>query len=143
MHSVIDVSSSIVPIESITKLEAKQLKCLIKNAFHEAGNQGDVGILLVTEVVYNRAKLKNKTFCEIIYAKKQFSWTQFKEHKIKEKQYERIKLLILDYHYGFQQIPPLYKEIIAYHADYVDPYWNKHYKKVGQWKNHIFYKALK
>lgn len=143
VHSVISISSSIVPKDTIEKLKPEELNCLVKNAFHEAGNQGDVGILLVTQVVYNRAKLKNKSFCEIIYAKKQFSWTQFKEHKIKEKRYDKIKSLILNYHYKYLDVPEEYKNAIAYHADYVKPYWSKHYKKIGKWKNHIFYKDLK
>lgn len=142
-HKLTDISSYKSSNSFFKTIEETQLNCLIKNAFHEAGNQGDLGMLLVTQVVYNRAENKNKNYCDVIYEYKQFSWTLFKEKHIPTETYNKIKTLILNHHYGFLKIPEEYEQSIAFHADYVKPYWRHAYEKVGVWRNHIFYKELK
>lgn len=116
----------------------KQLDCLVKNAYHEAYGEGPLGMLLVTQVVLNRAKNK-KNYCEVIYAYKQFSWTLKKEKKISEKEKLEIKRLILRFYNNELTVPEKYKSATHFHAIYVKPYWSRKLKPVGRYRNHVFY----
>jgi spore germination cell wall hydrolase CwlJ-like protein len=134
--------SSILINKFSKNLNKVELKCLVDNAFYEAGNQGDIGMLLVTNVVFNRAKLTNESHCNTIYKKKQFSWTTSKKLvKIPYNIRIEIENLVLGFSGGAldHKIPKHLKHALFYHADYVDPKWFKTRKHLGIWGNHIFY----
>lgn len=122
-------------------IDIKQLECLVKNAYHEAFIEGPIGMLLVTQVVFNRAKIKNKTYCEIIFEKSQFSWTLFKHKNISERHWKAIEHLIIEYYNGMHSIPEHLKNATHFHANYVKPYWRKHAEYLGEWRRHMFYHA--
>lgn len=126
-------------IKSI-QLSEKEQSCLIKNAYHEAFNQGKIGMALVTQVVINRAYSSNKTFCETIYAPFQFSWTIYKERKIAKNHFEEIREIVLDTYYGRIEIPSDFKNVTFFHSNKINPYWSKYFIKAGVWKDHTFYK---
>ncbi len=50
-------------------------QCMLKNIYHEARGEGVEGMKAVALVTLNRAKQQNKTVCEVVYQRKQFSWT--------------------------------------------------------------------
>lgn len=133
--------SNIDWIPPVKLISEQQLSCLIKNAYHEAFIEGPTGMLLVTQVVFNRAKIKNKTYCEIIFEKSQFSWTLFKHRKISEKHWKIIEHLILEYYNGFHKIPEELSMATHFHANYVKPYWRNKAIFLGTWKTHLFYHA--
>lgn len=116
----------------------KQLDCLVKNAYHEAHGEGPLGMLLVTQVVLNRAKNK-KNYCAVIYQYKQFSWTLEKEKKISREDNLKISELILLFYNGKLAVPDNYKNITHFHTIYVKPYWSRKIKPVGSYRNHVFY----
>ena len=122
-------------------LSTKQLKCLVDNAYYEAYGEGKVGVLLVTQVVFNRSSLNNETHCQTIYKKKQFSWTEMRNiKKVPLEARKELEKLIIAFHKGrLNYLPSNLKNALFYHANYVKPDWFKTRTKIGVWKNHIFY----
>ena len=61
----------------------KDMDCLSKNIFHEAGVEDRDGKIAVAQVTLNRVKSGRwgQTICDVVYAKKQFSWTMQKKKK--------------------------------------------------------------
>jgi len=55
----------------------KQIKCLAQNIYHEARGEPYEGQLAVAYVTLNRTNdpYFHGTICEVVYEKKQFSWT--------------------------------------------------------------------
>lgn len=123
-------------------LPKTELKCLVDNAFYEARGEGMVGIFLVTQVVINRSNKTKESYCKTIYKHKQFSWTVMKNLKlIPSSVVKELEYLVLLVHTGAAKslIPLHLADSMFYHAAYVKPKWFKTRKKLGVWKNHIFY----
>ena len=147
------------------------IDCLTKNIYFEAKNQSTAGQLAVALVVMNRVKDKRfpDTVCDVIYEGPTYeSWKtrQFPDlPKEKRKYYPRKNICQFSWYCDGKSDDP--KEFSAinnaqwiawlvlegrifdftrgathYHADYVDPKWNK-YKQVDrimQIDDHIFYR---
>lgn len=125
----------------------RDVDCLARNIYYEAGVEDQVGKIAVAQVTLNRVKSGywGKNICKVVYADKQFSWTAVKRRawiQPKGASWEESKLIadrVLSY--GVR-IKPLRKALF-YHADYVRPDWrdkNKRITKIGQ---HIFYTQAK
>lgn len=128
----------------------RQLACLAKNIYYEAGTEPFEGKAAVAQVTMNRAASgKFPTgICEVIYQKNivyekvicQFSWVCDREvqfRPISKANYDESmlvakKVLLEDF-----RLPSL-KQAMNYHADYIDPKWGK--EKVAKIGHHIFYK---
>jgi N-acetylmuramoyl-L-alanine amidase len=121
----------------LKSIEARQLNCLVKNALHEAGGEGTVGRLLVTNVVFNRTSDGN--YCKTIYQYKQFSWTLYKEKQFDSNSKLKAKHEILEYYNNNAEIPRHLKDATHFHATYVKPKWRKKMEYLGHWGNHHFY----
>ena len=141
------------PVDKITtsarEIE-KQLQCMAKNIYWEAANEPFEGKVAVAQVTMNRVASGKfaDTVCGVVYQRTtaydrvicQFSWFCEKNHVTKPihttlfKESEEVaKMVMLE---GFTL--PNMKEAIYYHADYVNPRWNK--PKIGQIGRHIFYR---
>jgi spore germination cell wall hydrolase CwlJ-like protein len=132
----------------------RQLDCLAKNIYHEAGFEPFEGKVAVAQVTLNRAESGKfpSDVCGVIYQKNvffekvvcQFSWycnNGGKEQPIKSKaMYDEsmavAKKVLLE---GFRL--DILKSAMYYHADYVNPQWGK--EKIGKIGHHIFYKENK
>ncbi len=127
----------------ISKAEAKdrEVDCLTRNAFHEAGNQGSSGRLLVNRVVYNRAKLKNKSFCSVIYERSQFSWTRRGGGRIPSNTYQAIRSEVMRFLADPDRVPSGFKSATHYHNTSVRPSWTRRLKSLGRYRAHVFYTA--
>lgn len=132
------------------ELRERQLSCLAKNIYHEAGSEPFEGKVAVAQVTMNR--VANSQFpsdvCKVIYQKNmfyekvvcQFSWTCDREVAFKptnranynESMIAAQKVLLEDY-----RLPSL-KNALYYHADYINPGWKK--EQVAKIGHHIFYK---
>ena len=130
----------------------KQLDCLARNIYHEAGFEPFEGKVAVAQVTLNRSE-SNKfpnDICRVVYQKNvfmekvvcQFSWyceSGPKTPPIHTKTYDECytvaKKVLLE---GFR-LPSL-TEAMYYHADYVNPKWNK--EKITKIGRHIFYKDV-
>lgn len=150
-HNVVDIKDEVNDIKQLLieqkptyiKYSNKDFDCLARNIFFEAGVEDKVGKIAVAQVTINRLKSKKwgKSICDVVYAKAQFSWTKVKKRawiNIKGDSWEESKQVarqVLDFGY---RVKPL-KKAMFYHADYVDPNWKDHSKKITQIGRHIFY----
>lgn len=128
----------------------RQLQCMTKNVYWEAASEPFEGKVAVAQVTMNRM-MSGKfpdSVCGVVEQKTsfyknvvcQFSWFCETNHVTKpvyKKMYDEsgevAKMVMLE---GFR-LPNL-KDAMYYHADYVNPRWNK--EKITQIGRHIFYK---
>lgn len=144
--SYVESSSSNITAE----MRERQLGCLAKNIYYEAGGEPFEGKIAVAQVTMNRVASSQfpSDVCKVIYQKNifyervvcQFSWVCDREVVFKptnrsnynESMIAAQKVLLEDY-----RLPSL-TSALYYHADYVNPGWKK--EKVAKIGHHIFYK---
>lgn len=129
----------------------RQLACLAKNIYYEAGYEPFEGKVAVAQVTLNRAESGQfpSDICQVVYQKNviyekiicQFSWyceqasrTKPINHAAFAESEAVAKKVLLE---GFR-LDGL-KRALYYHADYVNPRWGK--EKVATIGRHIFYSA--
>ncbi len=137
--------------EYVTAAErTKQLECLARNIYNEAGNEPFEGKVAVAQVTLNRVEdgRFGKGVCGVVYQRNviyekvicQFSWAcmpgvrnrPLNSTVYKESEEVAKKVLLENF-----RLPSL-SEAMYYHADYVNPKWGK--PKITQIGRHIFYK---
>jgi spore germination cell wall hydrolase CwlJ-like protein len=132
----------------------KEVECLAKNIYKEAGYEPWEGKIAVAQVTINRVEHIGfpNTVCGVVYEKTrnrhtgkmttcQFSWYCDPVHRNRpvhqptyEQSYEVAKQVLLD----DVRLPGL-ENAIFYHATYIDPRWN--YSRITTIGQHIFYEA--
>lgn len=149
-YKVGNFSHNGIPPHYTAEQRVKQLDCLALNIYKEAGYEPFEGKVAVAQVTINRANHPDfpKDICQVVYQKNyfyertvcQFSWYCDAVHKNRpvnpaafNESYEVAKKVLLE---NFRLTGM--KEALYYHADYVNPKWNK--EKVGKIGRHIFYK---
>ena len=155
------VENTIVEETKVAKLvDPKQLNCLAKNIFYEAGSEPLNGQAAVARVVMNRiAHGFGKNPCAVVYQTAQvdklvddevqkvklcqFSWVcegkaDPNKNSTKYKQAEQVAYDVLAYDAYNDVIP---KSALFFHNLSVDPLWP--YKQVAKIGNHIFYSKHK
>jgi spore germination cell wall hydrolase CwlJ-like protein len=128
----------------------KQVDCLAKNIYYEAGSEPFEGKVAVAQVTINRAESGQfpNDICKVVYQKNvvyekvlcQFSWycenasamkprnaAMFKESEMVARQ-----VLLENF-----RLPSL-KYALYFHATHINPKWNR--EKVAQIGGHVFYK---
>lgn len=142
-HARADVS----PVTA--EMRQKQLDCLARNIYHEAGYEPFEGKVAVAQVTINRTESGQfpSDICKVVYQKNivyekvlcQFSWycdqASLKKPMngaVYTESMEVAKKVLLE---GFR-IDSV-KTALYYHADYVNPKWGK--KPVAKVGRHIFY----
>ena len=136
---------------SITmEVRERQLACLARNIYYEAGNEPFEGKVAVAQVTLNRADSGQfpADICRVVYQKNifyekticQFSWYCDRAATVRplsKEVYDEsmvvAKKVLLE---GFR-LPSL-TEAMYYHADYVNPGWRK--EKIAKIGRHIFYR---
>jgi spore germination cell wall hydrolase CwlJ-like protein len=139
------------PSEITAELRTRQLECLARNIYYEAGIESFEGKVAVAQVTINRSnsgKFPND-ICQVVYQKNtvlqktvcQFSWYCDRPatlRPIDKKTFDEsmvvAKKVLLE---GFR-LPSL-TEAMYYHADYVNPGWRK--ERITKIGKHIFYKG--
>jgi spore germination cell wall hydrolase CwlJ-like protein len=141
-------------------VDPKQLTCMAKNIFYEAGSESLNGQAAVARVVMNRiAHGFGKDPCAVIYQASyvdkliddemqkvklcQFSWVcegknEPNKNSTKYKQAEQVAYDVLA-HDAYTDVVP--KSTLFFHNLSVDPLWP--YKQVAKIGNHIFYRKAK
>ena len=119
-----------------------EFDCLAKNVYWEAKFEPLIGQIGVANVTHNRLKSGKwgKTFCNVVYASKQFSWTNIPKMRYgipKGKQWERAKHSAKLFLNG-TRVSNLEK-VQHYHATYVNPKWADSMTKKAIIGHHIFY----
>jgi spore germination cell wall hydrolase CwlJ-like protein len=149
------VNNKLANIEAVTgstvtaEVRERQLGCLAKNIYHEAGNEPFEGKAAVAQIVLNRIDSGKfpADVCGVIYQKNivyekvicQFSWFCSQTVMFRpinkasyDESMEVAKKVLLE---GFR-LPSL-KTALFYHGDYIDPKWGK--KPIAHIGHHIFY----
>jgi spore germination cell wall hydrolase CwlJ-like protein len=128
----------------LTKFDQRQIQCLTDNAYFEAGNQSQKGMIAVTHVVLNRVKDDRfpSTPCGVVKQKTkrlcQFSWTCTKQRILYPENYEKAKAVAK--HVYLNNVPDITGGAKYYHATYVRPTWFRQLRKTVVIGQHIFYK---
>ncbi len=132
------------------ELRQKQLDCLARNIYYEAGYEPFEGKVAVAQVTINRAESGQfpSDICQVVYQKNivyekvlcQFSWycetatlKKPMNGAVYTESMEVAKKVLLE---GFRL--PSIKNALYFHGDYINPKWNK--EKVAKVGRHIFYK---
>ena len=131
-------------------MRQKQLDCLARNIYHEAGYEPFEGKVAVAQVTLNRAESGQfpSDICQVVYQKNviyekvlcQFSW-YCEQASLKKpmngpiyvESMEVAKKVLLE---GFRL--PSVKGALYFHGDYINPGWKR--ERVAKVGRHIFYK---
>lgn len=132
-------------VSTIIKLDKKEFDCLAKNIYYESRGEPKLGKIAVAQITHNRVKSGRwgKKFCDVVYARKQFSWTNDLSHmQIPHGQdWQQSQAAALDYARG-TRVTRL-KQANHYHARYVNPQWANTMKPKARVGAHIFYADAK
>ena len=125
----------------MTESKAAELKCLADNIYFEALTESEAGQIAVANVTMNRVKHPAfpNTVCEVVWEPKQFSWTHDgkSDNPDSEKAYKEVYGIAESVYNG--DIVDITEGATFYHADYVNPSWNKVMTRVAKIDTHIFY----
>lgn len=136
--------------EITAQFRERQLACLARNIYFEAGNEPFEGKVAVAQVTLNRTEALGfpNDVCKVVYQKNifyekvvcQFSWycetnakTKPMHPEVYDECYSVAKKVLLE---GFRL--DILNDALYYHATYVSPGWKK--QKITKIGNHIFYK---
>ena len=122
--------------------------CLAANMFFEARNEEHLGRLMVAEVTLNRVESSRHpdTVCEVVFANRQFSWTQDRYSNNPETYttyydslaWEELSELATHILSGEEPLPD--NGALFFHTNYIDsPTWVASMEVVGSVGSHIFY----
>lgn len=123
-----------------TVAQANEFCCILKNIYHEARGEGVEGMKAVALVTLNRAKQQDKTVCEVVYQRKQFSWTNTAKGRNKPVTGN----INTAHNIASQAVSGVLDDITGgathYHTKKVKPVWRKALSKATTINNHIFYR---
>jgi hypothetical protein len=157
-QEVIEIAETIQAKPVAQHVDSKQLNCLTKNIYYEAGSESELGKAAVARVTINRVKHGSfaNTPCAVVYQSTtvplattegetkmiklcQFSWVCGDVRKPnpqdpRYKESERIAYQVLAYD-AYKNIIP--NTTLFFHSVFISPNWP--YKQVKRIGNHIFY----
>ena len=141
-----------MPTISLKKIDMKQIACMARNIYYEAGAEAMPGQAAIARVVLNRVNHGfAETPCKVIYQKTlinenvvcQFSWVcedkadpNKSNSKFKQAMKVAYEVMVFDM---YKNVVP--KTALFFHANTIDPLWP--YKQVARIGNHIFYSKQK
>lgn len=132
----------------LVKVDPEELECLQKNVYFEAGNQSRRGKEAVALVTLNRIRANHypDNVCDVVYQRKQFSWTFLKKNHnpklnnvLEKKQWEVSGEVAMAALRG--EVENFLGNSTHYHATYVNPSWasSSRMMNVAKIDTHIFY----
>ena len=148
--NLISITSSAIPdkhlVAEVSKQFHQETQCMAENVYYEAASESFEGKLAVAQVTLNRVKSGNypKSVCDVVKQKDkntcQFTWVCEKHTSEKDKyRWEESQLVARKAMTEVSVHDTLHKnKAIYYHADYVNPGWNK--TRVAKIGRHIFYR---
>lgn len=128
-------------------MDAVILACLALNIFFEARNEPVIGQIAVAHVTLNRVKATQQDLCAVVFAPKQFSWTDVyaengvmkKEHKPSGPRWERSKVVAHTAYEMWVSGRDVTNGAMYFHAKYVTPAWKKTKPFLATVGEHHFY----
>lgn len=123
-------------------VSAKEKRCIADSIYHEARGEPLEGKMAVANVIVNRMKSRRfpNTACEVVWQRKQFSWTLYKSkhrhiHNYGNPHIEAIASKALS-----SKLVDVTGGATHYHADYVNPFWARSKTKTFVVGQHVFYR---
>lgn len=120
--------------------EIQQFQCMLANIYHEARGEGVDGMQAVALVTLNRAAQNDTTICDVVYKRKQFSWTNSVKH-VRRKMTDNYDTV---HRVASAAVAGVIVDITSgathYHTTSVKPKWAKTLDKTGRIGQHIFYR---
>ena len=128
---------------------AEMLTCIALNVYYEARSEPMVGQYAVAHVVLNR--VANESFpddaCKVVkqgyskgLGKCQFSWYCDGKSDVPKDDLSWLYARVVAYNVLYDYHKDNTDGATHYHANYVRPWWSKHYDKTVTHGSHIFYK---
>lgn len=129
------------------RFNKKDVECLARNIYYEAGVEDMTGKIAVGNITVNRVKTRywGTRICDVVYSKDQFSWTKERRRAwvaLKGRAWadsQAAAEAVLKQGIVVKQLD----KALFYHADYVRPSWRDNSKKVMKVGRHIFYTQAK
>ena len=118
----------------------KELDCLAKNIYYEAGTEPFEGKVAVAQVTLNRVRSREyqNTVCGVVYQRAQFSWTLDHTKRVRDtKAWHEANLIAHGVLSGRIKLPNFHA--LYYHTHKIKPRWSKTKQVVATIGNHIFY----
>ena len=122
----------------------RDFECLAKNIYYEAGVEDYAGKIAVAQVTLNRVRHGRwgKTVCQVVYAKRQFSWTHQNKSAPRGPLWKASREAAQDFVNG-TRLHAL-QGSKYYHAVYIDdPRWTQNLEVVAVIGQHRFYRTPK
>ena len=116
--------------------------CLARNIFFEGSDQPYIGKIAIAQTVFNRAESGKwgHSFCDVIHASKQFSWTMKKNLKEPKGPTWLSSQHAAKMFMNGVRVKNL-EMVDHYHANYSSPYWKDSMDKKATIGGHIFYSS--
>lgn len=138
----------ILTSSELTKDARRQVECLAKNIYYEAGYEPKEGKIAVALVTLNRSVHPEfpSDLCEVVSQKKkntcQFSWYCETKKNRNELAFEEAKRIALYVYANYERMRDITGGAIFYHADYVNvrKIGVQNLQKTAVIGRHIFYK---
>jgi len=124
----------------------REVECLARNIYFEAGGEPRTGKIAVAEVTMNRVNSRQfpRTVCGVVHQKVkntcQFSWVCQGKTTIRNRAAWRESLKIAENILISKRKYGIIGNAMYFHADYVEPSWAAEKKLIAQIGNHIFYR---
>ena len=124
----------------------REVECLARNIYFEAGGEPRAGKIAVAEVTMNRVKSRQfpRTVCGVVHQRNrhtcQFSWVCEGKKSIRHQGAWRESVKIAENILISKRKYGIIGNAIYFHANYVDPAWSAEKKLIAQIGNHIFYR---
>ena len=123
----------------------REVECLAKNIYFEAGSEPRAGKIAVAEVTMNRVNSRSfpRTVCGVVYQRNhktcQFSWVCKDGKRIRSNSAWRESLQIAENILISKRKYDIIGNAMYFHADYVEPSWAHEKRLIAQIGRHIFY----
>lgn len=115
---------------------ARDRDCLAIAVFKEANTESLRGQRAVLDVIYNRMRLTNKSACDIVKQRGQFSWVKTYKGNWKATQKQLHRLQKLD------SLAPVVPTATHFARKEVSNRWTRKFKRVAIIGNHAFYSSI-
>lgn len=123
-------------------LHKEDLECLAMNIYHEGRGESYKGQEAIAAVTLNRVLSRHfpDTVCEVVWQKKQFSWTRTapRHHAIVDLTAWKQALDIAERFLSGAGGTPV-GDANHYHAEHVKPYWIRDDRLIARIGRHFFY----
>lgn len=131
--------TALMLIFSLNAYAISDTKCMAAAIWAESRGEPLIGQIAVGHVVFNRMMVNDKTACQVVKEKGQFSWTKDSAERArafaKSVNFIPLATLILN---GDIEDPT--KGATYFHLASIRPRWTKGLEKTKRIKNHIFWR---